>query len=143
MIGVRNSRPFSVRHHNGLRLLKTSVKIFYMKLEKLNGTHIGVKRVYIIWFVIVKIGVFLVNVHGEDLSQFSTVKMENQLLLKKRLIMYQNYSVNMAQTFGLSGTPKIYYLKASLQNIVRMVSLRKKQILWTFGSTLALHTKLS
>src|SRR5699024_11816403 len=86
-----------------------------------------------IWFVIVKIGVFHVNVHGEFQFQYFTEKMENRLLQTKRLQMYRNYLLNMVQIFGLNGMQKIYYLKDSHLNIVRMACLRKNQTLWTFG----------
>ena len=66
---------------------------------------------YLIWFVIVVTGVFLVNVHGVFRFQSFMLKMENQLLQMKQLIMYQIYSVNMVQMFGLKEKQRIYFQK--------------------------------
>src|SRR5690625_3489598 len=112
-----------------------------MKFVRLSGIHIGEKHAFTIWYVTEKIGVFPVNVHGGYRSQCFMVKMVHRLSQTKRLNMSRTYSVNMAQISGLNGMQKIYYLKDLRLHIVRMESLQKKRILWTFGLTLVLPTK--
>ena len=81
------------------------------QLKKQNGYQHGEKRDYLIWFVTVVTGVFPVNVYGVFRFQYFMLKMENQLLQMKRLIMYLTYSVSMVQIFGLNEKQKIYFQK--------------------------------
>src|SRR5690625_3549692 len=99
-----------------------------MKFARWNGTLIGEKPAFTIWFVIGKIGVFLVKEHGEYQFQYFTVKMEQPSLLKRPLNMFRIYFGSMVLTFGLNGRQKLYYQTALLPSIALMGSLQKKQI---------------
>src|SRR5699024_1631575 len=61
--------------------------------------------------------------------------MVHRSLRTKRSTTYRTCSVNTVRIFGLNGMQKTFYQKDLHPNIVQTVNLRKKQILWTFGST--------
>src|SRR5699024_11590293 len=114
-----------------------------MKLKKLIGNLIEEKRDFIIWFEIVKIGLFRVNVHVVYRFLYFMGRMKRQSYLKKYLITYQICFLSMDLIYGLRGVRMNCYLKGSVQNIVQTVFLQKKLILWMYGSTQVLHMKLS
>ena len=65
------------------------------------------------------------NVYGEFRYLYFMLKMVNQLLHQKQQNMLLKFSKNMVQMYGLNGMQKTYYQKASLIQILQMVSLQK------------------
>ena len=96
-------------------------------------SSIGVKLVFIIWFVTVVIGVFLVNVYGVYQFQYFMQKMETPIITDETIAHVSNLFGEHGSSIWFERKQKIYFQKDLHIQVVQMVNLRKKQILWMFG----------